>query len=180
MPDETPPDAPEELNPEPEYTPHEITDRGYFFAKSASFAVLPSPIVERVIRNGKVKQTKDDLWLFEQTARINTDNLVMRIRPRSPSWFETMTPYAHPDEFTNLRLAARDVENVTPVASTYRRLSRIYGWPTLLYVWTDEESIFIRRAFTEEVWERMDINQVATRAYVCAHKELFGLPTFPG
>lgn len=166
--------APEAVNDEP-VNPHEITSRGVYIATSAIHAVLPAPMVQRCVENAGVKATADGLWLFEQTSRIDTDNLVLKIRPRGQKYFDTMTPYAHPDEFTNLKLAARELGNVVPFASTYRRLARIHSWPTLLYVWTDEEAIFIRKAFTEEVWEMVGRNTIANRAYILAHKALFGL-----
>lgn len=154
--------------------PHEITHRGVFVAASAVHAVLPAPMVARCVTSASAKQTADGLWLFEQTSRIDTDNFVMKIRPRSESYFKTMTPYSRPEEFTNLRLAARELENIVPFASAYRRLARIIGWPQLLYVWTDEESIFVRRAFTEDVWAKTDPKM---RSYIVRNKHLFGLPT---
>jgi hypothetical protein len=173
MPDETPA-APEAVTDET-VNPHDITTRGVFVASSAIHAVLPVAMVERCIENAGVTQDGEGLWLFEKTSRIDTENFVMRIRPRDASYFDERTPYARPDEFTNLKMVSRDLSNVVPFASDYARLARVYGWPQLLYVWTDEESIFIRRAFTEDVWAKMNANSIATQLYVLTHKHLFGL-----
>jgi len=175
---------PDEMSAAPEAVedeavqPHDITQRGVFVAASAIHAVLPVAMVERCIAAGEVRPTKHDgLWLFEQTSRIDTDNLVMKIRPRGEAYFKTFTPYSRPEEFTNLRLAARELGNVVPFASAYRRLARIIGWPQLLYVWTDEESIFVRRAFTEEAWAALDVR---LRRYIVRNRHLFGLPPARG
>lgn len=159
--------------------PDEIEDRGVFLAKSASHAYLPERMVRRVLANAKPEDREPDengIHLFLPEAVDGTCNYVMKITPKSRAFFD-MTRKEKANAIDRIAVSEKKLNRVTPVSALYASMARIYStfWPALLHVWTDGKSIYIRKAFTEEVWHSITDKHVI-RA-MNDHSELFDIPT---
>jgi len=158
-------------------TPDDVTGRrGVYRAESVAHATLPPAFLQLLVeRHPKIGPATDGdrpLWLYLPEAAPGTDNLVMRVALKSKKYFDT---YRKEWETAPDRIATPDPLLVRPSSRMWAALTRTYGfhWPCLLTSWTDGEWVYVRRTFTEEVWQSVDGR---LRRYILANQELFGLP----
>ncbi len=148
--------------------PEEPTLARVVYAASVSDATLPEAMLRACIKRHNVTPAADGLWHFEQRARTGTGSYVLQIRPRELEWFElspSIVVINGVDEKgrarrmgatqgKTLQHAVRDLANATVHSAIFASCAQIEhdDWPAHLRIWTNGESVFIRKIFTPDVW----------------------------
>ena len=167
--------------------PEEPSDDRVVFARSVSDAEIPEGMLRQCIRRHDVRPATDGLWHFEQRSRIGTGNYVLQIRPRELDWFAispSIVTVAGTDEEgraqrsgatqgVTLQHAVRDLAHATFKSAIFAACAQISpkGWPVHLRMWTNGESVFVRKLFTSDVWSTFPRPIVLQ---IRQHPELFG------
>lgn len=142
--------------------PEAPTSDRVVYAASVSDAILPEDMVRYCIQRHNVQPAADGLWHFEQRARIGTGSYVLQIRPRELAWFGLSPSVVIVNDGKRsgmtqgktLQHAVRDLANATVHSAIFASCARIGhdDWPAYLRLWTNGESVFVRKIFTPEVW----------------------------
>lgn len=172
--------------------PEDPSMRRVISAASVTEARLPEAMLRSCIHRHKVKPAADGLWHFEQRARTGTSSYVLQLRPRELEWFElapSIVAINGVDEKgrarrmgatqgKTLQHAVRDLSNATVHSAIFASCAQIEhdDWPAYLRMWTNGESVFVRKIFTPEVW--VTIPRPVVRQ-IRQYPELFGFKPYP-
>ena len=171
--------------------PEEATSDRVVYAASVSDARLPEAMLRECINRHHVKPATDGLWHFEQRARIGTGNFVLQLRPRELEWFELAPSIVAINSFDEkgrarrmgatqgktLQHAVRDLGNATVHSAIFASCAQIEhdDWPAYLRMWTNGESVFVRKIFTTDIWARFPR---AVVQQIRQHPQLFGFKPY--